>query len=172
MSARSLSARPREARELAQLLGWFGIGFGVLKLFAGRPVSRWLGAEHATDLVRGYGVRDMATGAVILSSAQPRPWIWGRVAGDALDIATLGAGLNRSRAKANIGLALAAVLGIAALDILCAQWLSARPARKDFRSYARRSGFPRGLAKTWGAASDFVAPDDFRAPKLLRPLGS
>jgi hypothetical protein len=172
MSSRAMSpAPPREARELAQFLGWFSLGLGALELFAGRSLSRWLGADGAADLVRGYGVREIATGAAILSSRQPAPWIWGRVAGDALDIATLGAALNRSRAKSNVGLALVAVLGVTALDLVCAQWLSARPASKrSYRSYAHRSGFPHGLARTWGAARDFVAPEDFRTPKLLRPF--
>lgn len=50
MSARSFSAPPLQARELAQLLGWFGIGPGDTRAVAGRSLSRWLGTEHAIDL--------------------------------------------------------------------------------------------------------------------------
>lgn len=42
-------------------------------------------------LIRAYGVREIAKGVGILTSPNPTPWLWGRVAGDALDLATLAA---------------------------------------------------------------------------------
>lgn len=93
------SLAQRQAPELARFLGWFSIGLGAVELLAGRSVSRWLAIEESEDLLRGYGVRELATGAGLIASKQPTPWVWGRVAGDVLDIVTLAAGLGRSRAK-------------------------------------------------------------------------
>jgi hypothetical protein len=163
---------PRQAQELAQFLGWFSVGLGAVELFGGRSVARWLGMDASEGLVRSYGLREIATGAAILSADRPAPWVWGRVAGDALDIATLGAGLGHSRAKQNVALALAAVAGVTALDVICAQGLDQRPTPRRLPVSPARSGFPQGLGRAWGAARDFVVPEDFRTPKLLRPYGS
>jgi hypothetical protein len=163
---------PHQAQQLAKFLGWFSIGLGTVELFAGRSVSRWLGMSDQEGLLRSYGMREIATGAAILGSAEPAPWVWGRVAGDALDIATLGAGLGRSRAKQNVAFALAAVAGVTMLDVICAQGLGERPAPKRLPGSPARSGFPQGLGRAWGAARDFAVPEDFRTPKLLRPFGS
>ena len=171
MSQLSLPA-PRQARELANLLGWFSIGLGALELFAGHSVARWLGVPKSESVVRAYGVRELATGAAILTSQDPTPWIWGRVVGDALDLATLGAALDRSEAKRNVALAFGAVGGVTVLDVVCAQWLQQRPPPARLRRFRDRSGFPRGVAQSWGAAHDFVVPEDFRTPKLLRPFGT
>jgi hypothetical protein len=98
------------------------------------------------------------------------------VAGDALDIATLAVGLTGDNPKkGNIGLALAAVLGATALDVICAQSLSTdrqqqqRRLQQAVRDYSDRSGFPGGVQAARGAASDFEAPADFRTPEALRP---
>jgi hypothetical protein len=67
----------------------------------------------------------------------------GPVAGDALDVATLRAGLERSHGKTNV--VLAAVAGGTVLDVLCGQWLRERASADRFRLYRDRSGFPRGF---------------------------
>jgi len=47
------------------------------------------------------------------------PFIWNRVAGDAVDLASLGAGFRSEDAnKRNLAIAIGAVLGVTALDIL------------------------------------------------------
>ena len=123
-------------------------------------------------LIAGYGLREIATGIGILASKDPTPWIWGRVAGDGLDLATLTTALDgRNPKKGNVGIAMAAVAGVTALDVYCAQTLSRESPRPlpPMQDYSDRTGFPRGVEGARGAASDFEAPRDFRAPEAMRP---
>jgi uncharacterized membrane protein len=51
--------------------------------------------------------------------------LWGRVAGDVLDLASLGSALSSSDSdQTRVSFATAAVLGVTALDVYCAQQLS------------------------------------------------
>jgi hypothetical protein len=159
---------------LARGLGWFSIGLGATELFAPRVLTRALGMEGREGLVRAYGMREIMSGLGILASRNPAPWVWSRVAGDALDIATLTGGLDRENPrKENVGLAMAAVAGITALDVACAQALTEEENRIQprfpMRDYSDRAGFPRPVDEMWGAARDFEVPKEYRAPELLRP---
>ena len=158
-------------QDLARGLGWFSIGLGLLELAAPRDLCRMLGLDGREGLVRSYGVREVATGVAILMSHDPTPWILARVGGDALDLATLATGFEGDRhRKANLVAATAAVAGVTALDILCAQGLIAdkRLSPAGRFDYAGRSGFPRAPHAMRGAAAD-ATPSDFRIPEALRP---
>ena len=161
------------ADALARGLGWFSIGLGVAELLAPRQLTRMLGMQGGEALVQGFGAREIATGVAILSSQQPAPWVWARVGGDVVDLATLASGLDEGNPKrGNVGLALAAVAAVTAVDVLCASALgaaadSAKPV--PMHDYHGRSGFPRPPAAMRGAASDFVVPRDFRIPAPMRP---
>ena len=164
------------AHSMARGLGWFSIGLGLAEVLAPRTVTRGLGMEGNEQLVQAYGLREIATGIGILSSDQPAPWIWGRVGGDALDMATLAGGLQPDNPKKeNVELALAAIAGVTALDVVCGTSL-ARHARPKPRQrltaidYSRRSGFRKPAEQMRGAARDFVVPRDMRTPKALRPF--
>ena len=87
------------AHSMARGLGWFSIGLGLAEVLAPRALTRGLGMEGNEQLVQAYGLREIATGIGILSSDQPAPWIWGRVGGDALDMATLAGGLQPDNPK-------------------------------------------------------------------------
>ena len=157
---------------LAQGLGWFSIALGVTEVVAPRALTRALGMQGSEGLVQTYGVREIATGIGILASEQPAPWLWGRVGGDALDIATLAAGFSDDNPKKhNVGMALLSVLGVTALDIVCAQQLSSDhpQQRQPVRDYSDRSGLPRPPQQMRGAARDFKIPRDFQTPEALRP---
>ena len=80
--------------------------------------------------------------------------LWSRVIGDVIDIAALSGGLRSDNARReNANLALAMVIGIAALDLLAAKSVSARHRRGDgWRDYRDRSGFPKGLRTARSAA--------------------
>lgn len=157
---------------LAQGLGWFSIGLGLAELFVPRTICRKLGMDGQETLVRAYGARELATGVAILMSHDPTPWIYGRIGGDALDLATLGANFQGDNPeKDNLTLATAAVAGITLLDIACARGLTrdkqlSSPGEYD---YGDRSGFPLPPRAMRGAASDDAVPADFRIPKPLRP---
>jgi hypothetical protein len=164
--------RSRRLERLARGLGWLGIGIGLAELLLPRAVARSTGLRGRETLLQVYGLREIATGVAILAARDPTPWVWGRVAGDALDLATLGSALDDdSPHRAGSASAFAAVAGVTVLDAACARALSAttrRPARRY--DYSDRSGLPLPAAEMRGAAlDDFEAPDDMRTPAALRP---
>lgn len=111
---------------LARCLGWFSIGLGLAQILAPKQMARLTGVEHP-NLLKLFGLREIATGIGILNSAQPATWMWGRVVGDIADLATIGEGAltgsdeDRTRAIA----AAAAVAGVLTLDVIAASELSA-----------------------------------------------
>ena len=164
-------SRSRSDR-LAKGLGWFSIGLGLLELFAAEKLCSALGLEEHETLVRTYGAREVATGVAILASHDPTPWMWGRVGGDVVDLATLAAAGSSARGdqKGNVVLALAAVAGVTALDVICLRGLETEKGSRStaIADYTDRSGFPRPAGAMRGAAADFEVPRDMRVPELLR----
>lgn len=147
--------RQRPADTVARGLGWFSVGLGLLQLLAPRTVARGIGMGRRTGVVRAYGAREIATGVGILLSKRPAPWIIARIAGDALDMGTLAPRLTgRNRARRNSAIALGAVAGVAALDIVNAKQLCEheRSLREPRRDYSARSGFPKSPDEMRGAA--------------------
>ncbi len=118
------------AERLATGLGWFSIALGVAEIAAPRQVARLIGApvsDRTTSMLRTYGAREIAAGVAILTQPNQARWLWSRVGGDALDLASLGRMLafddtDRGRTL----FATASALGVTALDILCAVQLGAR----------------------------------------------
>lgn len=157
---------------LAQGLGWFSIGLGVAELVAPEQLARFLGMEEHTQLIRAYGAREIATGIGILTQEDPTPWMWGRVGGDVFDLGTLALGLRRDNPqRGNVGMAVAAVAGVTALDIICAQRLSGE--RERFSSpipdYSDRRGLPQPPEAMRGLAREALGHKDMRVPEPLRP---
>lgn len=176
-SDRAAAARRRPQRgsagRMAAGLGWFSIGLGIMELAAARPLARALGLRGAETLIRASGLREIVTGVGILTARDRRPWILARIAGDALDAATLVAAGGRGHAGGVVA-ALASVLGATVFDLVCAEALRTEEgdrigSQRAARAYATRSAFPRGLAGTRGAARDVEPPGDFRIPDPLRP---
>lgn len=166
--------RPDPAtRELAQGLGWFSVGLGLTEVACGGAIARWLGMPRSAPVIRAYGMREILQGVGILGASDPTPWISARVAGDALDIATVLPGLEGDNPhKGNVLVALAALAGVTALDVICARNLSEAPiapSEKVRRDYRRRSGFRRGAEAMRGMARDFKPPPDVIGPEAMRP---
>jgi hypothetical protein len=158
---RSLTATDRVARGL----GWFSIALGIAELVAPGKLARSLGLEGNERLLQAYGGREIGAGIWALSDT-PAPAIWSRVAGDVVDLATLAAGLRGAdeEQRRNAWIALAAVAGITAVDILTAASLTAEQSERKGetgRDYSDRSGFPGGIAKARGTAEGFT-PVDFQ----------
>jgi hypothetical protein len=150
---------------MSRRLGWFSLGLGMAELLAAEQITRALGMEGKEGLVRAYGVREIASGMTCLSTEAPIG-VWSRVAGDALDIATLMTAYNDNNPKKhNVTGALVAIAGITLMDLWTAQALTMRHRRHrgQQRDYSDRSGFPRGLAASRGAATGFSIPEDLRA---------
>lgn len=119
--------RVDDGQTLANLLGWFSLGLGAVELLAPRAVEEFLGVEGRKGLVQAYGVREIGTGIGILTNRRPAGWVWGRVAGDVLDLATLSTALTpENPRRANVLLAMGAVAGVMALDVIAGRQLSRR----------------------------------------------
>jgi len=129
------------AEQLARGLGWFSIGLGLAELLAPRAVARISGvrSENA-GLIQLYGIREIASGVAIFTQGdRPAKALWSRVAGDALDLASLGVALASPNSnKARVGFAAVSVLAVTALDVLCAQEFS-RDSRDPAKTQTRRS---------------------------------
>jgi hypothetical protein len=114
---------------------WDGSGSGS-GWPAPRALTRGLGMEGNEQLVQAYGLREIATG--IGSLIGPAcPMDMGRVAGDALDMATLATGLQPDNPnKENVEIALAAVARVTALDVVCGASLAHQARPKPRRGLA------------------------------------
>ena len=136
--------------EIAKGLGYFSIGLGLAEIVAPGAICRAAGIAGQEGVVRAYGAREIATGVAIVASHDPTPWIWGRVSGDALDIATVATTPSNGRDREDrrwwtIG----GLIAVTALDAFTAKCLSAekggpRTARADYHD---RSGFPKGIQR-------------------------
>lgn len=108
----------------ARFLGWFSIGLGAAELFAPGFVGRMIGIRGHETLIRSMGVREIAAGIAVLTEKVPTRSMMGRVAGDAVDLALLGAGFASTGVeKGKLGTAVGVVAGITALDVICASQL-------------------------------------------------
>lgn len=115
-----------DAHKLAHGLGWFSIGLGLAQVLAPAFMGRMAGGEGKhTALIRLFGMREISHGLAIFSQGRrPAGAVWSRVAGDAMDLAVLGGMMFSSRTdKAGVAFAAANVMGVTALDVLCAQQL-------------------------------------------------
>ncbi|HEY2961373.1 MAG TPA: SRPBCC family protein [Pyrinomonadaceae bacterium] len=114
------------AKRLAKGLGWFSIGLGLSELLAPRAIARISGVSNThTGLIRLYGLRELASGIGIFSQKKPTEAVWSRVAGDAMDLASLGVAFTSPNAKrGRVAFATANVLAVTALDLMCAKQLT------------------------------------------------
>jgi hypothetical protein len=143
-----------DSDRMARSIGWFSLALGAVELLAPRVVTRFLGIEGREGLLRAYGVREIGSGMMSLSTDK-QVGLWSRIAGDGLDLATLfGAYRPANPQRTNVGVAIGLVIGITMLDIVMAQMTTAVHARKpnEWRRYSDRSGFPGGVQQARGAA--------------------
>lgn len=157
--------RGRRLQTVARGLGWFSLGLGIAEVMLPRRVAQATGMERRDELVQVYGWREIASGLGILAGRNPAPWVWARIGGDALDLATLGAAMPGKR-PSKTGAAVAAVLGVTLLDFLCARALRRERRQRQalVRDYGRRSGFPLPPDQMRGAALADLAPPAMPTP--------
>lgn len=113
-------------KRLAKGLGWFSVGLGLAELLAPQAIAKISGVSNKhTALIRLYGLRELASGITIFTQKEPAAGVWSRVAGDALDLASLGMAFTAPDAKrGRVAFATANVLAVTALDLMCATQLS------------------------------------------------
>ena len=111
-------------RQLANGLGWFSIGLGLTELLAPGWLGRTAGVGEKTGLLRALGAREAMTGVGVLSQPRPVVPMWGRVAGDVMDLGVLAAAARSYDAnRRRLMVAAAMVLGVTLLDVACARML-------------------------------------------------
>jgi uncharacterized membrane protein len=134
---RAERALPRAIGRAAIGLGLFGIGLGLAELLAPRRFNRLIGVgdgPRARYATRALGLRELANSFAVLGRRRPAPWLWGRVAGDAVDLALLANAARGRRAHVGrIAGAIGAVVGATLVDVYVAS-------RSTGRSRARLAG--------------------------------
>src|ERR1044072_9401445 len=110
-------------KRLAKGRGWFSLGLGISELLAPKAIAKICGVSNAhTGLIRVYGLREIAAGVMIFSQKNPAAGMWSRVAGDALDLATLGKAFGSpNTSKGLAAFATANVAAVTALDLIAAK---------------------------------------------------
>jgi hypothetical protein len=140
--------------KVARALGWASFAIGFTEILAARPVERLLGIGDHRGLLTSFGLRECAAGAAILTAGQTpntqlAAGMWSRVAGDALDLAMLGAAARKTDNPRGLAFATAMVLGITALDVYCAikvQEEKSVPANRMMSAAQRAVGRNQSLA--------------------------
>ena len=106
-------------KQVARALGWFGIGLGLAECLAPRAVARASGLRGHERLLQAFGLREIASGLVLLDARDSERWVWLRSAGDGLDGALLTYGLRPGNPhRHRTLLATIAVAPAVALDLL------------------------------------------------------
>jgi hypothetical protein len=136
-------------------------------LLAPKWVARATGLQGSEQLLRAYGLREIATGVGLLMSANPKPWVMARIAGDGLDLATLGASNDVGKGIASA----TAVAGVTAMDVACLRMLDNATASQGLtHDYSDRVGLALAPDEMRGkACDDFETPRDMRAPEAMQP---
>lgn len=121
-------ARPRRHRAgvdetaLAWGLGWFSVGLGFARVGAPGVFARLIGLPDTAAtrrVLQASGAREIASGVAGLVRPESAVPLWARVAGDAVDLAALALSLGGRRVRhGRLLAAMAAVAGVAALDVL------------------------------------------------------
>lgn len=107
---------------LARTLGLFSVGLGLTQILAPRGVARAVGLRDdnaSRKTMLAFGFRETAAGIGLLARPRRAAFAWGRVAGDAMDLAVLGKALGSRRSDhGRVAAAMAAVAGVTVLDII------------------------------------------------------
>ncbi|MBV8362612.1 MAG: cyclase/dehydrase [Deltaproteobacteria bacterium] len=130
--------------KLSQGLGFFSIGLGLAELLAPHYLSRAIGViERHSILMRAMGVREISNGLAVLAEPAESRWMWGRVAGDALDLGLLGLAFISAPRRERIRVmgAIAAVAGVTVLDLRCAR----HNEHNSYRTSLRKLSGGRGV---------------------------
>lgn len=158
-----------DPRRISLGLGVFSLALGVAEIAATRRIARTLGANHRTgrNTLRAFGAREMITGVGLMAAPAHSTLMWGRVAGDALDLAALGLAVGRAPRRGAIWGAIAFAAGIAVVDALVARSLD----RQTGRAYPwRDEDYGDWRASPTGHATT-VEPEDMpfiQAPEVTR----
>lgn len=123
------------AHDLAKVLGWFSIALGLAELAGPKTIRKGTGAGPKS-LLRLFGLREIGAGLLILTARKPVDMVWGRVAGDALDLVALLPTLGRrNRHRLGGAAAFAFVVAATAIDV-CVAMQGNKPSHPSTKSAA------------------------------------
>lgn len=116
----------------ADFLGYFSLGLGLAEVLAPHAMSKVVGVKHVDETnirtMQAMGLREIGHGLSILTNQHPEKAVWGRVAGDVLDLALLGrTASNPDNDRGRTLFATLNVLAVTALDVMTARQLSMQP---------------------------------------------
>ena len=118
-----------DRRRIARALGWASLALGAAEVVMPGRIGRLLGVRGRSGWIRGFGVREIVAGLGLLGGARATPWLWARVAGDALDLGALAAARRTSARTSAVDTALAGVAAVTAVDVATATRGSGTAAR-------------------------------------------
>jgi hypothetical protein len=120
----------RQAERYATGLGFAQLTLAAFELARPGALAKSVGLEQNHTFLKGFGAREMATGAGLFGWRRGRGrslWIWARVVGDVADLWALAPALKRDNPKRDAALAAVAIVGaVTLIDILCARALDDR----------------------------------------------
>ncbi|WP_224364587.1 hypothetical protein [Hyalangium versicolor] len=163
-----------DASRLSRGLGWWSVGLGLAELTFAEQFCQRLGFRGRLGLVRAHGLREVLKGLGLLTQRDPRPWLWGRLAGDAFDLCVLGVTLRRTEVpwawKLAVGLTAA---GLTVADALAVRGLGTKQRSDvigmDVSSVPMESWRGSGLAEDVGmrqSGADAEADDALREQRM------
>jgi hypothetical protein len=162
-----------DANRLSRGLGWWSVGLGLTELTLSERFCQRLGFRGRMELVRAHGVREVLKGVGLLSQRDPRPWLWGRLAGDALDLCVMGVTLRRPEVPFGWRLATSLVaVGLTLMDALAVRELRTKQRGDvigmDLTPEPRESWRGSGLAEDVGVGQRGTGADDAQRERRMR----
>lgn len=126
------SIRNGDGTALARGLAWFSMGLGAAELAVPHELARLIGVgarRPAPIVMRALGAREIASGLNLLIGRERPVGAWARVAGDVVDLALLAwAARTHCTHRERLAVAIGAVLGVTALDVIAGRRLARRAA--------------------------------------------
>jgi hypothetical protein len=162
-----------DANRLSRGLGWWSVGLGLTELAFAERFSERLGFRGRIELVHAHGVREVIKGVGLLTQRDPRPWLWGRLAGDVLDLSVMSATLRRPEVPWawRVAVAVTAV-GLTLVDALAVRGLRTKQRGDvigmDLTPAPRESWRGSGLAEDVGVSQGNAELDDAQREQRMR----
>jgi hypothetical protein len=156
--------RSMEIQDVARGLGWASVALGVPQVTMPGRFVRAIGVRDDRESrawTLAVGAREHLAAAGILALEWPRPVVslWGRVAGDAMDLALLGAAWrSKRRSTPRLAAATGAVIGIGIADLTTARRMTSDPSAGTTRAAITVWREPDAVARFWTTFWDGDAP--------------